>query len=755
MSTQFSDGPAFTRGDNLGPSSGTFISRLSPITGMIQWDLVSNDYDFEQEIARSAYADMLHDYNRNQRYHEAIRHVITAMKTKGQEVHVLDIGTGSGLLAMMAARAGADSVVACEAFAPVAKCARRIIAANGLKKKIKLICKHSTALEVSNDLPRKANVLVAELFDTELIGEGALETYRHAAEHLLTPDAILIPCKAKMYLQVVESPFLWSHNQIKPFGSGPIFSTGEMRSCYGCPAAFDLQVSRLQFVNDQVPSNDDNRGAVRCLLEEPIMFHEFNFPPPTSNLKLNESKRIAEVDGRKIVARYNGTAHALIVWWGLQMEPSNTIPAITTAPSRANPCSTTKDPCSSPVWRDHWMQAVYFPRKPLNLSAGQPFCIDFAHDSVSMWFDIHPFPTESLVAQNRPVCTCLAHITWPRSRFAELNDWRFRENFLKNVNHVSQQINALASESMAVVVPSDASVLPLQIYSSLRSRNFKLFHLDCSPLSARILRSIYCEAGADISVTDNVDDLLVMLENLAEKMPSPVTIYVVAEPFALAGVLPWNSIHFWYLFGRIRQQLPKYSCHLVAPTFLRIWAVAMEFEHLWKIRAPVGVDCEGFDLRLFDDMVLSASCATDAPVEPQPLWEYAGKARSEQAIVFELPLSDPPVFSQTSPAAPGSIGKIASRSITIPISSVKTNAVALWTEWLMGDGNWQAPSGPFKPIKIDQEVDWCKVGPRPGVYLFSTSLRAKLRSRGGACSLRVISDFDFYTGEPSFSFDVT
>ena len=36
------------------------------------------------------------------------------MKESGAKTAVLDIGTGSGILAMMAAAAGADSVTACE-----------------------------------------------------------------------------------------------------------------------------------------------------------------------------------------------------------------------------------------------------------------------------------------------------------------------------------------------------------------------------------------------------------------------------------------------------------------------------------------------------------------------------------------------------------------------------------------------------------------------------------------------------------------
>ncbi|KAL5107577.1 Protein arginine N-methyltransferase 7 [Taenia crassiceps] len=614
----------------------TFTSCFNPTTG----------------IAQSAYADMLHDRDRNQRYYEALRHVITEMKAAGREVHVLDIGSGTGLLSMMAARAGADSVVACEAFEPVASCAIRILEANGLAGRVKLVHKHSTDLVVGEDMPRKANVLVAELFDTELIGEGALNVYLHAIDNLLTSDAILIPCKAKMYLQIVESPFLWSHNQIETFGGDLSFPPEEMRRCHGSPAVFDLQISRLKFVNDEIITQDGDLGAIRCLLGSPLMFHEFNFAPHSSNLKLVEAKRITEVDGKPITVYRGGLAHAIIVWWELQMEPSGHVPAITTAPSGAGPFAGPDDPLATPAWREHWMQAVYFPHRcPLSLSTGEALCIDFSHDAFSIHLNFHRASSSPPLANHRmPSCHCLTHVAWPRSRFAQLNNSHFRQDCLR------------------------------------------------------------------------------------------LTQFVVD-----------HSTTFFLL-----RRLSRHPCRLIAPTHLRICAVAMEFENLWKIRAPVGADCEGFDLRLFDKMVLAAAAVTDAPVEPQPLWQYAGKARSLPSSVFEMSLIDPPTFSAHGPAAPKSLDAQVVQIQTLPLSTVtvtaelSVNAVALWAEWRMADEIWHVVGGPSRPIEVDKEVEWCRSGPYPGVAFLS----GKLRSQRQPHALKVESYFDFYTGEPNFCFSV-
>ncbi|XP_071478071.1 protein arginine N-methyltransferase 7-like, partial [Diadema antillarum] len=225
-------------------------SHVNPTTGAAEWVVEDESYDFHQEIARSTYTDMLHDDERNKKYYEGIKRAVAIIRERGQEVRVLDIGTGTGLLAMMAASCGADSVHACEAFTPIAEAAKKIIAKNGFRDKITVIPKRSTEVTVGQDgdMPARANILAAEVFDTELIGEGAVPTYLHAHRHLLTDDCICVPHSATVFAQVVQSDIVWRWHKLQPIkipGRGDIIPHPEMDSCAGAASVHDLQLSQL------------------------------------------------------------------------------------------------------------------------------------------------------------------------------------------------------------------------------------------------------------------------------------------------------------------------------------------------------------------------------------------------------------------------------------------------------------------------------------------------------------------------------
>lgn len=121
---------------------------------------------------------------------------------------------------MMAVRCGADQVTACEAFRPMIDVAKKCMKSNGMQDRIKLIEKRSTEIQIGVDMEERANVLVTEVFDTELIGEGAIATFTHALENLLTPDCYVIPDNARLYVQCVDSKecFNWNWLDMTEFG---------------------------------------------------------------------------------------------------------------------------------------------------------------------------------------------------------------------------------------------------------------------------------------------------------------------------------------------------------------------------------------------------------------------------------------------------------------------------------------------------------------------------------------------------------
>ena len=119
---------------------------------------------------------------------------------------VLDIGAGTGLLAMLAARAGAQAVWAAECSAVMAALARECCAANGCGG-VSVLEGMSTDLSVGAAaaaaggerglcLPAKVDLVVSEILDAGLLGEQVLPTLRHAAAHLLRPGGRMIPAGA-------------------------------------------------------------------------------------------------------------------------------------------------------------------------------------------------------------------------------------------------------------------------------------------------------------------------------------------------------------------------------------------------------------------------------------------------------------------------------------------------------------------------------------------------------------------------------
>jgi protein-L-isoaspartate O-methyltransferase len=117
---------------------------------------------------------------------------------------VLDIGAGTGLFAMMAARAGAAEVITCEAIPEVAAVVSEVIAHNGLAGRVRVVAKHSSDLEIGADLDGPADVVVWDNLANNMIGAGALPTIEQAVRRLVRSGGRVIPAKGRIRIALAE-----------------------------------------------------------------------------------------------------------------------------------------------------------------------------------------------------------------------------------------------------------------------------------------------------------------------------------------------------------------------------------------------------------------------------------------------------------------------------------------------------------------------------------------------------------------------
>ncbi len=261
---------------------------------------------------------MLNDDARNQAYDRAIR----AAVRPGD--HVLEIGTGSGILAMMAARAGAARVTTCEANPALAAVAAEIVARNGYADRVSIVPRKSTELEVGRDLPRPADLLVMEIFDAVLLGEGVLPSLADARARLLAPDARVLPRGARVFAAAIEMPGLRRVHPIRDV------------------AGFDL--SPFAVFADPVGQMVELASEPHRLLTAATPIFDFDFARP---VPMSGETRVT------LAATADGTAHAVALWYDLDLADGV---GMTTAPG---------------VARNHWKQAVTFLPVDVPVRAGQ------------------------------------------------------------------------------------------------------------------------------------------------------------------------------------------------------------------------------------------------------------------------------------------------------------------------------------------------------------------------------------------------
>lgn len=682
-----------------------FCGRANPTTGSLEWLEEDEHYDYHQEIARSSYADMLHDKDRNIKYYQGIRAAVSRVKDRGQKALVLDIGTGTGLLSMMAVTAGADFCYAIEVFKPMAQAAVKIVERNGFSDKIKVINKHSTEVTVGpdGDLPCRANILITELFDTELIGEGALPSYEHAHKHLVQEDCEAVPHRATVYAQLVESRRMWSWNKLFPvrvrtsLGEQVIVPPSELERCPGAPSVCDIQLNQVS-------------PADFTVLSDVLPMFSVDFSKQVSSS--------AACHSRQFVPLASGQAQVVLSWWDIEMDPEGKIKC-TMAPFWAQ-----TDP-QELQWRDHWMQCVYFLPQEEPVVQGSPRCLVAHHDDYCVWYSLQrTSPDENDSAyQVRPVCDCQAHLLWNRPRFGEINDQ-------DRTDHYAQALRTVLLPGSVCLCVSDGSLLSMLAHHLGAEQ---VFTVESSVASYRLMKRIFKVNHLEdkISVINKRPELLTAADLEGKKVS-----LLLGEPFFTTSLLPWHNLYFWYVRTSVDQHLAPGA--VVMPQAASLHAVIVEFRDLWRIRSPCG-DCEGFDVHIMDDMIKhSLDFRESREAEPHPLWEYPCRSLSKpQEILtfdFQQPIPQQPMQSK------------GTMELTRP---GKSHGAVLWMEYQLTPDS-TISTGLINPAEDKGDCCWnphCK----QAVYFLSTTLDLRVPLNGPR-SVSYVVEFHPLTGDITMEF---
>ncbi|KAL7587334.1 protein arginine N-methyltransferase PRMT10 [Lactuca sativa] len=161
---------------------------------------VDKEVDFANYFSTYAFLhhqkEMLSDRVRMDAYYNSVFHNKHHFIGKT----VLDVGTGSGILAIWCAQAGAKKVYAVEAT-KMAVHARELVKSNHLQDVIEVI--EGSIEDIT--LPEKVDVIISEWMGYFLLRESMFDSVICARDRWLKPNGIMYPSHARMWLAPIRS----------------------------------------------------------------------------------------------------------------------------------------------------------------------------------------------------------------------------------------------------------------------------------------------------------------------------------------------------------------------------------------------------------------------------------------------------------------------------------------------------------------------------------------------------------------------
>lgn len=291
---------------------------------------------------------MLRDRPRTAAYQKFIQQNSHLFKDK----IILDVGSGTGILSLFAASAGAKQVYAVEASA-IADISQSIIEENKMEEKVKVIKGkiEDIALPVE-----KVDVIISEWMGFYLLHESMLDSVIYARDKFLASDGHMVPSDAVLYMTPVNMSSYVSENIL--FWDN----------------VFGYDFSPVKYA---VLGNKMMEPTITCIemsqcVAEPEIFYEFDLKTVTIGDIQNISQTLT------FTLTKPGLVHGFASWFDVEFKGP-----IAKTPSQSTKIVTLS---TSPSAREtHWKQTIIFLPASLTLEEGDQItsAIDLCQDETN------------------------------------------------------------------------------------------------------------------------------------------------------------------------------------------------------------------------------------------------------------------------------------------------------------------------------------------------------------------------------------
>ncbi|KAJ7465038.1 protein arginine N-methyltransferase [Mycena latifolia] len=173
------------------------VNEPGPVAGTPSRD--DDSHYFQSYEANDIHAVMIQDKVRTSTY----AHFILTNPSLFRDAVVLDVGCGTGILSLFAARSGAKRVFAVDA-SDIAEKAEKIVKTNGLDHIITVI-RGKVEDIVLPDGVQRVDIIISEWMGYALLYESMLDSVLRARDRFLRPEGVMAPSQCKMMLALCDA----------------------------------------------------------------------------------------------------------------------------------------------------------------------------------------------------------------------------------------------------------------------------------------------------------------------------------------------------------------------------------------------------------------------------------------------------------------------------------------------------------------------------------------------------------------------